>query len=81
MATQWREDARIKFSQLDMNRISLVDRRVGHVDRPGPLNNGVTPEEIVETFIHVEAYAGAARAFDSYRVAREVFAESSARTS
>ncbi len=45
------------------------------------LNNGVTPEEIVETFIHVEAYAGAARAFDSYRVAREVFAEGSARTS
>ena len=39
------------------------------------LNNGVSPEEIVETFIHIEAYAGAARAFDSYRVAREVFAE------
>ncbi|MEU9050646.1 carboxymuconolactone decarboxylase family protein [Streptomyces sp. NPDC048384] len=39
------------------------------------LNNGVTPEEIVEAFIHIEAYAGAARAFDSYRVAREVFAE------
>jgi 4-carboxymuconolactone decarboxylase len=39
------------------------------------LNNGVTPEEIVETFIHIEAYAGAARAFDSYRIAREVFAE------
>ncbi|MEV7001424.1 carboxymuconolactone decarboxylase family protein [Streptomyces sp. NPDC093982] len=38
------------------------------------LNNGVTPEEIVEAFIHIEAYAGAARAFDSYRVAREVFA-------
>ena len=39
------------------------------------LNNGVTPEQIVETFIHIEAYAGAARAFDSYRIAREVFAE------
>jgi hypothetical protein len=26
-------------------------------------------------FIHLEAYAGAARAFDSYQVAREVFAE------
>jgi alkylhydroperoxidase/carboxymuconolactone decarboxylase family protein YurZ len=39
------------------------------------LNNGVTKEEIVELFIHVEAYAGAARAFDSYQVAREVFAE------
>jgi 4-carboxymuconolactone decarboxylase len=39
------------------------------------LNNGVTADELVETFIHIEAYAGAARAFDSYRVAREVLAE------
>jgi alkylhydroperoxidase/carboxymuconolactone decarboxylase family protein YurZ len=39
------------------------------------LNNGVTKEEIVEAFIHLEAYAGAARAFDSYQVALAVFAE------
>ncbi|MGW3668253.1 carboxymuconolactone decarboxylase family protein [Streptomyces sp. NPDC005141] len=39
------------------------------------LNNGVTPEEIVEAFIHIEAYAGAARAFDSYQIALQVFAE------
>ena len=39
------------------------------------LNSGVTKEEIVELFIHVGAYAGAARAFDSYQVARDVFAE------
>ncbi|KAB2972075.1 MULTISPECIES: carboxymuconolactone decarboxylase family protein [Streptomyces] len=39
------------------------------------LNSGVTPEEIVEAFIHIEAYAGAARAFEGYGVAREVFAE------
>ena len=39
------------------------------------LNNGVTKEEIVETFIQILAYAGAARAFDSYQIAREVFAE------
>jgi alkylhydroperoxidase/carboxymuconolactone decarboxylase family protein YurZ len=39
------------------------------------LNNGVTTDEIVELFIHLEAYAGAARAFDSYQVALEVFAE------
>src|ERR1700729_4021386 len=39
------------------------------------LNNGVTKEEIVELFIHLEAYAGAARAFDSYQVAAAVFAE------
>jgi 4-carboxymuconolactone decarboxylase len=36
---------------------------------------GVTKEEIVELFIHLEAYAGAARAFDSYQVAVAVFAE------
>lgn len=39
------------------------------------LNNGVAPEEIVETFIHIEAYAGAARAFGGYQMAQQVFAE------
>ena len=39
------------------------------------LNSGVTKEEIVELFIHLEAYAGAARAFDSYQAALPVFAE------
>ena len=40
-------------------------------------NSGVTKEEIVELFIHLEAYAGAARAFDSYQIALAVFAEAS----
>jgi 4-carboxymuconolactone decarboxylase len=31
------------------------------------LNNGVSKEEVVELFIHLEAYAGAARAFDVTR--------------
>lgn len=39
------------------------------------LNNGVTKEEIVEAFIQISAYAGAARAFDSYSIAAEVFGE------
>jgi 4-carboxymuconolactone decarboxylase len=39
------------------------------------LHNGVTPEEIVEAFIHIAAYAGVARAFDSYAIAAQVFAE------
>jgi 4-carboxymuconolactone decarboxylase len=39
------------------------------------LNNGVSKDEIVELFIHLQAYAGAARAFESYQVALEVFAE------
>jgi 4-carboxymuconolactone decarboxylase len=41
------------------------------------LNVGVTRAEIVELFIHLAAYAGAARAFDSYQVAVAVFAEQS----
>jgi len=41
------------------------------------LNCGVTKEEIVELFIHLAAYAGAARAFDSYQIALAVFAEAS----
>jgi alkylhydroperoxidase/carboxymuconolactone decarboxylase family protein YurZ len=41
------------------------------------LHSGVTKEEIVELFIHLAAYAGAARAFDSYQVALAVFAETS----
>jgi 4-carboxymuconolactone decarboxylase len=39
------------------------------------LHNGVSKDEIVELFIHLEAYAGAARAFDSYQIATAVFAE------
>jgi 4-carboxymuconolactone decarboxylase len=44
------------------------------------LDNGVTPEQIVEAFIHIEAYAGAARAVDSYRIAQQVFAEERGRS-
>jgi 4-carboxymuconolactone decarboxylase len=39
------------------------------------LNLGVTPEEIVEAFIHIAVYAGVARAFEGYGVASDVFAE------
>jgi 4-carboxymuconolactone decarboxylase len=45
------------------------------------INNGVSKEEIVEAFIQIEAYAGAARAFDGYQIAAQVFAESSAKDS
>jgi 4-carboxymuconolactone decarboxylase len=39
------------------------------------INNGVKKEEIVEAFIQIAAYAGAARAFEGYGVAAQVFAE------
>jgi 4-carboxymuconolactone decarboxylase len=39
------------------------------------LNVGVSKDQLVDLFIHLEAYAGAARAFEMYQVAIEVFAE------
>ena len=40
------------------------------------LNCGVTKEEIVELFIHLQAYAGAGRAVEGYQIAKEFFAQS-----
>jgi len=39
------------------------------------MNSKVTKDEIVDLFIHLSAYAGAARAFEGYQVALEVFGE------
>ncbi len=41
----------------------------------GALTNGVTREEIAEVFLQVGVYAGAPAAVDSFRIAREAFAE------
>ncbi len=41
----------------------------------GALNNGVTRDEIREVFLQVGVYAGAPAAVDSFRIARELFAE------
>lgn len=41
----------------------------------GALNNGVTREEIGEIFLHCGVYCGAPAAFDSFKVAKQVFAE------
>ncbi|MCV7411230.1 4-carboxymuconolactone decarboxylase [Mycobacterium florentinum] len=41
----------------------------------GALTNGVTREEICEIFLQVAVYAGVPAAVDSFRIAREVFAE------
>jgi tRNA-Thr(GGU) m(6)t(6)A37 methyltransferase TsaA len=42
------------------------------------LRAGVSRDQIVDLFIHLEAYAGAARAFESYQTVLEVFAEDGA---
>jgi 4-carboxymuconolactone decarboxylase len=42
------------------------------------LNSGIGKDEIVDLFIHLEAYAGAARAFEMYQIAIEAFTEADA---
>jgi len=41
----------------------------------GALNNGVSKEEIKEVFLQTAIYCGVPAALDSFRIAREVFAE------
>jgi 4-carboxymuconolactone decarboxylase len=38
----------------------------------GPLNNGVTPEELQEIFMHASVYCGFPAAVDAFRTAGEV---------
>ena len=61
---------------LDLAMIAVLNRP--HELRThlrGALNNGVTREEIREIFLQVAVYAGMPAAVDSFRIAREVFAE------
>jgi 4-carboxymuconolactone decarboxylase len=46
----------------------------------GALNNGVTREEIREVFLQVAIYCGVPAAVESFRCAREVFAEIDGKT-
>jgi 4-carboxymuconolactone decarboxylase len=41
----------------------------------GALNNGVTKEEIREVFLQVAIYCGVPAAIDSFRIAKDVFAD------
>lgn len=41
----------------------------------GAINNGLTQAEIMEVFLQAAIYCGVPAAIDSFRVAREVFAE------
>jgi 4-carboxymuconolactone decarboxylase len=41
----------------------------------GALNNGLTRAEISEVFLHAAIYCGVPAAIDSFRTAKEVFAE------
>jgi 4-carboxymuconolactone decarboxylase len=41
----------------------------------GAINNGVTQEEMVEIFLQCGVYVGAPSAVESFKIAKEVFAE------
>jgi 4-carboxymuconolactone decarboxylase len=63
-------------SMLNLAMISILNRPHelrAHIR--GALTNGVTKEEIAEVFLQVAIYAGVPAAVDSFRIARELFAE------
>ncbi|MBI3228247.1 MAG: carboxymuconolactone decarboxylase family protein [Mycolicibacterium cosmeticum] len=63
-------------SMLNLAMIAILNRpQELRTHLRGALNNGVTREEIREVFLQVAVYAGAPAAVDSFRIAREVFAE------
>ena len=66
-------------SMLNLAMISALNRPhelKAHIK--GALVNGVTPVEIREVLLQVAIYCGVPAAVDSFRVAREVFAEQEA---
>ena len=63
-------------SMLNLAMLSVLNRP--HELRThirGALTNGVSREEIREVFLQVAVYAGVPAAVDSFRTARELFAE------
>jgi 4-carboxymuconolactone decarboxylase len=66
-------------SMLNLAMISALNRPhelKAHIK--GALTNGVTPVEIREVLLQVAIYCGVPAAVDSFRIAREVFAEQKA---
>ena len=63
-------------SLLNLAMISVLNRpHELKVHIKGALTNGVTKEEIREVFLQVAIYGGVPAGVDSFRAAREVFAE------
>ena len=63
-------------SMLNIAMIAILNRQ--HEFRAhlkGALTNGVSKKEICEVFLQVAIYAGVPCAVDSFRIAREVFAQ------
>lgn len=67
-------------SMLNLAMIAILNRPAElRTHLRGALNNGVSRDEIREVFLQVAVYAGVPAAVDSFRIAREVFAETDAR--
>jgi 4-carboxymuconolactone decarboxylase len=63
-------------SVLNLAMISVLNRpQELRTHIRGALTNGVTREEIREVFMQVAIYAGVPAAVDSFRIARQTFAE------
>ena len=63
-------------SMLNLAMIAALNRpQVLRTHVKGALTNGVTRDEIREIFLQVGIYAGIPAAVDSFRIAREAFAE------
>jgi len=63
-------------SMLNLAMISALNRPhevKAHVR--GAINNGLTKDQIMEVFLQVAIYCGVPAAVDSFRIARETFAE------
>jgi len=67
---------RAERSLINLAMISALNRpHELKVHVRGAINNGVTKEQIQEVFLQVAIYCGAPAALESFRLAREVFAE------
>lgn len=73
--------SRLELARRDRSLLNLG--MIAALNRPhelklhvrGALNNGLTRDEIREALLQVAIYCGVPAALDSFRVAREVFAE------
>jgi 4-carboxymuconolactone decarboxylase len=67
---------RAQRSLINLAMISALNRpHELKVHVRGAINNGVTKEQIQEVFLQVAIYCGAPAALESFRLAREVFAD------
>jgi len=74
----WSRDALSRRDRSLMNLAMLAAMGRSHevaAHTRGALNNGLSPEEIAEVFLHVAVYAGVPAAVDAFRSAQPVIDE------